>query len=330
MVPTSKTQQSHPTIGGHFSLFLTEGKTEPLYRQGYESARSALYALLCELKPTRVYVPNYICDAVSAALSKAQCNAEPYNLNKDFLPTERIILKEYEILILVNYFGLCERYIKNHINKENNQKIIVDNSQAYYQNPFDCLANIYSPRKFVPVADGGFISTTLNLPFSPSDEEASLARAKYLLKRVAREPESSRQDYLDAERSLQTPGLRAMSSLSRNLISAADHSSIISRRRANFVALESLSEMNMLKFDLGDQVPLCYPLCVEGGLRLRQHLIDRRIFTPHYWPGVTPKNDFEAKLLDQTVFIPVDHRYDSGHMRYIADTILSLVEGESQ
>lgn len=317
MAPTREHEADTPTIGGHFSAIVDEHSFLPPGRYGYESARACLYALVSTLRPERVHVPNYICDAVPEVLNQAGCVVVPYAIDQGFCASGDIDFRGSDLIILVNYYGLCEKAIWNQLKRFPKDAVIVDNSQAYFQPAFPCLANIYSPRKFLPVPDGGFIETDVQLPAEQPDEAASLHRFHYLLKRVGNEPELSRQDYLAAEKSLETPTLRKMSALTRALARAADHDLIATRRRENFRALDELSRINELHFDVGEQVPLAYPLMIENGNHIRDALNNIRIFTPKYWPKIFPSDIFEERLFNRTIFIPIDHRYNYEDMKYI-------------
>lgn len=326
MAPTEDKICKRSSLGGHFSAIIDEHRFLPPGRYGYESARACLYALIVALQPKRVHIPNYICSAVSDALRHADCIVETYPIGDNFRPPRRIDLRGEDLVLLVNYFGLCGDLIEEHLEYLPRDAVVVDNSQAFFQEPFSCLANIYSPRKFIPVADGGFIDTEVPLSVKPPDEEASVRRFHYLLKRVGNEPESSREDYLAAEKSLEKPSLREMSALTRALIGAADHELIVRRRRENFRVLDGLARLNELEVDLGNQVPLNYPFSIENGKDIRETLIRMRIFAPGYWPGIVPQSTFERKLLSNTVFIPIDHRYDVSDIECVLDIVKRIVK----
>lgn len=248
---------------------------------------------------------------------------EPYAIGRDFEMSGTIDFQDGDLILLVNYYGLCAASIERQLAKLPCDAVVVDNSQAYFQSPFPCLANIYSPRKFLPVPDGGFIETAVTLSQEPADEDASFRRIRSLLKRVGSEPQGSRADYLAAENSLEMLTLRAMSALTRALARATDQELIVRRRRENFRAFADMLGINELGFDLGNQVPLTYPLLLKNGREVRSSLIGKRVFTPTYWPNIDPINEFESLLSNDTVFLPIDHRYDAQDIKYIYD-VLSL------
>ncbi len=321
MAPIDDQRTNILTIGGHFSAIVDERNFSPPGRYGYESARSCLYALIRAVGARRVHTPSYICAAVPQAIAAAGCALEPYAIDRDFEMSGDIDFQNGDLILLVNYYGLCTASIERQLAKLPREAVVVDNSQAYFQLPFPCLASIYSPRKFLPVPDGGFIETEVALPQQAPDEEASFCRIRYQLKRVGSEPQGSRSDYLAAEESLEKPTLRAMSALTRALTRATDQNFIIKRRRDNFRAFADMLGINELGFDLGNQVPLAYPLLLKNGSEARASLIQQRVFTPTYWPGVEAANEFERHLAKNTVFLPIDHRYCARDIEYITDML---------
>lgn len=321
MAPTDTTPQ--PTIGGHFSALLVEHDHAPPGRYGYQSARSCLFALLRERAPAKVHIPNYVCSAVRQAVDAAGCVAQSYEINNDFTARDVSVAPD-EIIVLVNYFGLCDSAIEMQLGSIPRNRVVVDNSQAYFQPPYDALATIYSPRKFLPVPDGGFIETAAPLRQDAPDEGGSLKRFGYLLQRVGQPPHVTRPGYLAAEEELETPSLAGMSQLTRAWIAAQDHGAVRVRRRANYAVLASRFPNNRLAMSLGTQAPLCYPLAVPDGRRLHERLAAQGIYCPRYWPDLKPLNDFERALLDQTAYLPVDHRYSEQDMSRMADVVMNM------
>lgn len=318
MVKTNVSREPR-TIGGHFSAVL-ENRCNALPGQyGYESARAGLYAVLKATNCRRVFIPYYVCDAVPSAIRATGCEVVFYSINAAFEIDEAIALAEGDLVLLVDYYGLCRTQIENQLALFPKNSVVVDCSQAWFQAPFDCLATIYSPRKFLPVPDGGVVHTSLQLDTQETDERSSLERYQYLLERVTGEPEASRQLYLESEAQLEEPSLRGMSSFTRKLIEVADQDFIKARRARNWEALSDLRGVNQLGFELAGQTPICYPLMFEGAGQLRDELRKERVFAPLYWPGVTCTNAHEKALVSNTLYLPIDHRYCEADMARLLD-----------
>ncbi|WP_417539804.1 hypothetical protein [Marinobacter sp.] len=313
MVKTNESREPR-TIGGHFSAVL-ENRCNVLPGQyGYESARAGLFAVLKAANCRRVFIPYYVCDAVPSAIRAAGCEVDFYSINAAFEIDEAIALAEGDLVLLVDYYGLCRSQIENQLGLFPKNSVIVDCSQAWFQAPFDCLATIYSPRKFLPVPDGGVVHTSLKLETQEPDERSSLERYQYLLERVTGEPEASRELYLESEAQLELPSLRGMSAFTRKLIEVADQDFIKARRAGNWDALSGLGAVNRLGFEPAGQAPICYPLMFEGAGQLRDELRKERVFAPLYWPGVTCTNAHEKALVSNTLYLPIDHRYGEADM----------------
>jgi len=316
------------TMGAHFSAFIDTHKNQWPGQFAFESARSALYALLKERSPKRVHLPNFVCTAVPDAVALAGAEVVKYPINRCFGLVAEIDLRPDDLVILINFFGINEASVLSDLARLPKESVLVDCSQAYFSGPFDCLASFYSPRKFVPVADGGFIHTAVALNGQPADEQASINRFEYLLQRAIGEPEASRALYLSAEESLHEISMRKMSCFSKKVIETSDLNFIRKKRVENFKILSELDVLNEISINRGEQVPLCYPLMVKKGKRLREHLQAQRVFTPKYWPDVDPSNDFEASLLNDTVYLPIDHRYNDEDMWYLTRIVRNFIKGK--
>lgn len=307
------------TIGGHYSAVL-ENRCNALPGQfGYESARAGLYAILKAANCRRIFIPYYVCDAVLSAIRVAGCVVDFYSLNAAFEIDEAIALAEGDLVLLVDYYGLCRTQIENQLTLFPKNSVIVDCSQAWFQAPFDCLATIYSPRKFLPVPDGGVVHTSLKLDAQEPDEHRSIERYQYLLARVTAEPEASRELYLESEAQLEFPSLRGISAFTRKLIEVTDQDFIKARRARNWEVLNDLRAVNQLGFEPAGQTPICYPLMFDGAGQLRDELRKVRVFAPLYWPGVTCTNAHEKALVRDTLYLPIDHRYGEADMERLLD-----------
>jgi hypothetical protein len=314
------------SMGGHFSAILEARQNRLPGTHGYESARSSLYVFLAAMRPKRIFIPNYICDAIPTAVIAAGVECIRYPINDQFQPASDLHLTTNDYILLVNYFGLCARGLFQSVEKQLTPQAILDCSQAYFFKDDRFTTTIYSPRKFLPVADGGFIATSQILPKSAPDNKGSIRRYQYLLERSLGEPESSRSAYLQAESELELLSNREISMFTRKVCETTDLDFIKNRRRENFAVLTNLDSDNSLQFDLGDQVPLCYPLMTDNADKIRERLLEKRIFTPRYWPNITPLNHFEEALLRKTVFLPVDHRYNRNQIQSMFQIVKQLLK----
>lgn len=311
-------------MGGHFSACFGHFRNELPGGFAYESARSSLYALLLTVKPSRVYIPNYICEAVPSAIRRAGFPITKYPIGLNFKVVYPDSLAVGEYLLVPDYFGLSAGLVLDALRSVSADRIIVDCAQAYFAAYPTALARIYSPRKFLPVADGGVIATDVELASEPGDDNAAIASYQYLLRRTVAPAEATRESYLEAEERVDTLSLRRMSGFTKNIIRTLDQSFIQSRRRENFRILDELANVNRLSWRLGEQTPLCYPLMIRHAEKIWKALLRLRVYTPRYWPNIEPLSDFEYALLHETLYLPLDHRYDARAMTFLKDTIMQL------
>lgn len=313
------------TIGGHFSIILEEEKNTISWSHGYESARSALYALLVTVRPARIWVPYYVCAAVNDAVKAAGVSMVNYMLEDNFEPEVSVVVGENDLILLVNYFGLFSEMVDQQLRRFNRSQVVVDCSQAFFDQKFDCFASIYSPRKFLPVPDGGGIFYGGYLPKLSGSSQISISRYQCLLGRVADEPEVSRESYLTSEHSFDDISLRETSDFTSKLIKSIDVGYIAAKRRENYTALCSLNRLNELPIDLNNAVPLCYVFVTDNAADLRQHLTRNRVLTPKFWPDVMPVGNIEKMMDSSAIFIPVDHRYSKFDMQRINSLVVDFL-----
>ena len=239
-------------IGGYSELELPIFKSA-LYPQalGFQSARAAFFALLCLGKPDRVWIPHYICDSMLAPLKEAGIEFSFYSINEQFDIVDELDMRDSDWLLYVNYFGICGGNVDRILAKFNPHQVVLDHSQAFYAPPRECLATIYSPRKFFGIPDGGLLVTKCPVSVPSKIDDGSLSRSSHLLKRLTSSPEFGYADYLKAEQSLCDFEPRQMSYLTRSILESVNFEEARIRRNNNFsLCHEALGHINQLPIDL--------------------------------------------------------------------------------
>lgn len=320
-------------LGGYFEMELASQYGLPHGNQPsyyYQSARAAFRALLEVVKPARVWLPFYICDSMISSVADQGLSVKFYS-QTDLLDFDLPEVNSNDVVLIVNYFGLHDDKIKKKLEIINRYQVVVDNSQALFSPPVDCLATIYSPRKFLGVPDGGILVTTCAMECKEkiveSDSE-SLSRSGYLLKRLALGAEAGYLDYQAAENSLADTTPKPMSGLTKVLLCSIDRNNVSERRRENYLYLsDSIDAFNQKPIELKENaVPLCYPLTVDDNT-LRRTLIENKIFVATYWPDVSSRvspDSAEARFVDTILPIPIDQRYSPKSLRRIVEMLTSL------
>lgn len=316
---------NYKAIGGYYEFALPQYGSvyhDAAYR--FQSARAAFRALLQTIKPTKLWVPKYTCDAVIEPLETEGVDYVWYNLDLKLAINDKITLEEGEYIFYINYFGLCDNNIENLLTSFPPEKIILDCSQGFFSKKRgNVLATIYSPRKFLAVPDGGMLETKLNIHMPERHDELSIDRMKYSLKRMSSSPEDGYSDYLRAESSLGDSTPLRMSKLTERLLQSVDFERVKDIRRENYNFLKlALADLN--GFDPSSEgVALCYPF-VTNNDKLKELLIKNRIFIPTYWrDSLARVNRYWAKkMIHNLLPIPIDQRYDISDMKIIVDLIL--------
>lgn len=321
-------KQTPAEIGGYFSL---EAPLRSSLRKDayyFQSARAALTALLIELKPKRIFLPFFICDAVISSVQFAGVEFEFYALNQSLNVAKEIHLNETDVLLYVDYFGVASANVNKVLQRFNPRQVIIDCSQSYYAHYPDALACMYSPRKFFGVPDGGILQTDFPLHNSYEQDQDSLSRSVHLLTRLAQGAQAGYTPFQLAEESLNDPQPRTMSQLTQRLLIACDEEQGKQIRLRNFAYLhQALSEINQLNLSLeGIAAPLCYPLLIQNS-ELRSRLLAQGVFVATYWKDVLTRVDahsFESLMTHYCLALPIDQRYSEAHMQVILDVVNSV------
>lgn len=326
--------EDRPAIGGYLQFELRYEGTE-LHADAlrYQSSRAALLALLQARRPTAVWLPWYICESAIEPLHATGVAIKRYSIDRDFYVQAADVAAD-EWLLYVNYFGLCDSQVDDVLRRFPPERVLIDNAQALFAMPRDCLANLYSPRKFVGVPDGGYLIGRAALSEPTQIDTGSLDRSAHLLKRLAFDAETGYADYAAAEQSLSGQEPQRMSALTRHMLGGIDYESVQRRRRANYdllhTRLRAYNPSALARHP--DSVPLCYPLfrAPEG---LRESLFGERIYTPGYWPEVGTNDSappLERELAKRTLFIPCDQRLAPDQIEQMAGFLAAkLAERDS-
>ena len=303
---------SHDAIGGYFGLELPAGQGE--HHAGalrFQSSRAAFVALLRACKPAAVWMPWYLCDSMIEPLRMTDTPIRRYALD-DRLRVKDAEPAHDEWLFYVNYFGLCDSNVADVLMRFPRDRVVIDQSQAFHAAPQDCVANLYSPRKFFGVPDGGYLVTRRDVAVPELADEDSAARCLPMLQRLAFGPERGYSAYVENEAGLSMQEPMRMSALTQRMLSGIDYESARARRRRNFAFVhDRLGEGNT--FPLGEHAgaaPLCYPFR-GAAAGVREALFRERIYTPAYWPEVAANAAApaaERTLADTTLFLPCDQR----------------------
>lgn len=266
-------------IGGYFELELPQRKEYHRHAIKLNTGRNALEYLLLSQDIQKIYLPFYICDSVLESLHKHGIKYQFYHVDVNFEITDDFNLQHGEKVLYVNYFSLKDKYIETLTERFGVDKLIIDNSQAFYSIPIKGIDTFYSPRKFFGVPDGSYLYTTKILDKN-LEIDSSLDRLTHLTGRI----EKSASDYYafhqKNENALNNQDIKQMSSITKRILESIDYDSIAKKRRNNFETVHSfLKKKNDLNLYLSI-ASFAYPLLIENGKSLTKRLIEQKIYIP--------------------------------------------------
>lgn len=309
----------HKEIGGYLEL---ERFTGPMLHEealALSSGRACLSYLIEQRRIQKIALPDYNCEVVAEACRAHGIRMRYYRVGTDLRP-EKLHTEEDEWLYLVNYYGqLTEEELQDYAGRF--PKLIVDNAQAYFAAPLPGVDTLYTCRKFIGVADGGFVYTDAPARELPQDE--SLNRMDFVLGRFER---LAGEFYAAATRNNEELSAepRLMSRLTRNLLHAADYARIRNTRTENFRMLHAaLGTYNRLKLREVEG-PYVYPLMLPDGQAIRKKLIEKKIYIPQLWGNVSkeqPADSAACMLAEQIIPLPCDQRYGAEEMAFVIDAV---------
>ncbi|MBQ3525073.1 MAG: hypothetical protein IJA63_02260 [Akkermansia sp.] len=321
---------SDKEIGGFFGLELTSYKNMP-QQNGVllNSCRNSLKYILLAIESSikKVYIPYYTCHSIAKLLQKLQIPYKEYHITPSLEISTLPKLQSGEYIIANNYFGIKDSYI-NKLATQFSYSLISDMAQALYAK--HTAYSFYSMRKFVGVADGGvaYLPPEVTIP-AVNETDESWDASTYLLKRWDLGASATYADCKASGQILVNKALKRISNLTQTLLNSMNFKVIKQIRNKNYLIIHrALGHLNELSIsDKGFACPMTYPLLLANGEKLKQKLIDRKIYIPTYWPHIKmtlPPNTFEYYLATNLISIPIDQRYNEADMHQIIDIIKKL------
>lgn len=303
-------------IGGYIELDTYTGKM--LHDDGIKlnCGRNALAYIIKAKNIKKINMPKFMCDSNDKVLSENGVEVAYYSIGRDFKPK----INDYDgWLYVVNFYGqLSNVYIKSL-----GKNIIVDNAQAYFEEPILGIDTLYTCRKFFGVPDGAILYTDKFIEINERDE--SYTRMNFLLGRFEKSASLFYQEYVDNNHLFQNETIKTMSKLTENLLHGIDYQVIKKRRTQNFSYLDKkLASINKLKLNIPNGA-FMYPLYLEKGFEIRKKLQKLKIFIPILWPAVfniCSEDELEYDMAKNILPIPVDQRYTIQDMEYIVNMIM--------
>ena len=310
-------------IGGYFGLELAHGSEYHKDAIRLNTGRNCLEYILRARGYKKVYLPYYTCEVVLEPFAKLGVEYEFYHIDIHLEIHDKFTLKANEALLYVNYYGLKQRYVESLAAKVG-ERLIVDNTQAFYAQPIEGIDSFYTCRKFFGVPDGAYLYTDKFLDVE-LEQDQSYDRFMSLTKRLDLGAEAGYAEFRELSKSLVGQPIKRMSNLTQRMMQAINYAVIAKQRRENYMQLQKeLGSSNSVDLPMEDDaVPMVYPYLTssEG---IREKLIDNKVFVARYWPNVlewTVMDDIEYILAYQLQPLPIDQRYGVKDMNRISTII---------
>lgn len=315
-------------IGGYFEWEFPPARQTSLHEDAVflNSCRNALQYILERLpKLSKLWIPYFTCDVVLEPLKRLRIPYEFYHIDSNLELKQNMSINNGEFLLYTNYYGIKDEYIKK-IAVQYGEQLIIDNAQALFFTPIDNCHQIYSPRKFIGMPDGGLAITPLRDDLVYLQHDISYERCSHLLKRIELHPTQGYADFQKDDESISGRPVCQMSLISKKIFETIDLTSVQKIRSRNFEWLhDSLGKTNKLAIPSTKTFacPLVYPYWTND-CELKKKLISNEVFVATYWPNVfdwCKPTDLEYELAEHVVCIPIDQRYGEEEMKYIVSLL---------
>ncbi|MDD4183145.1 MAG: hypothetical protein PHT53_04930 [Candidatus Omnitrophica bacterium] len=313
-------------LGGFFELEIArEGQDYHPNALAFTTGRSCLNYILRQIKPSKLYLPYYCCDALIEPIILNHIKYEFYSIDKNLDPCGDLRLKGEEYLIYINYFGLKENVIQALIGRYKG-RVIIDNSQAFFERGYKKLWSFNSARKFFGVPDGAYLYAPV--PIKKIKLPAAKVECNYLINRLLGYQDKAFRQFRKNEEML-TADICGISEISKRLLANINYNSVIAKRRRNFAFLaKKIDKFNLLKLHCLKQpaaVPMFYPY-LPGSEINRKIFYKNMIYMPIFWKEVLSRRvsgfDWEKELSRKLIILPIDHRIALEDLERIAKIIL--------
>lgn len=313
-------------LGGYFGLenFPAGDGIDPGAGLQFASGRQALAHWLTARGIRCLHLPGWICPAVLDAASAADVTPVFHQLGPDLLPESWPEPDRDAGLLLLNAFGLLGDDLR--AAGWPDDRVIVDDTMAFFQGSRGGVASFNSWRKFLPVPDG---ATLYAEGLAGPDLPPLAGDDSFLQQRAAGGAAAGRRAFLAHEEAVGAWPEAGPSQLAVDALASLDGEGIRRSRRANYARLHAaLGADNTLPVTglAEGVVPLAYPFLPAGHDR-HEALWSRRVWAPRLW-GADPRlelSDRERCLAVDLLPLPIDHRYGPADMDRLAALVLEAM-----
>ena len=317
-------------IGGYFELERFGGRA---YHEGAVALNSGRGCLsyLVELRGVRtVWLPDLMCVSVGSLFGREGVRVREYPVGPDLLPDYGAFeVGGGEWMLLCDYYGQLRAGDVERARAFCAGRLIVDETQGFFRDPWPGADTVYSCRKWFGVADGGYLATGDGARLGRAlARDESHARMGFVLGRFERPASEFYAEAAANNGRFAGEPAKLMSPLTENVLRAVDYEAVRGRRVGNFGLLHAaLGAGNLLEVrePCG---PFMYPLMVEDAAGVREALAREKVFVPTLWPNVLedcPESSCAYRVAKNVLPLPVDQRYGEREMKHVASTVRRLL-----
>lgn len=316
-------------IGGYLELERYQGEPYHPGAVALNSARNCL-AYLAELRGIeRIVLPDLMCDAVSRTCEREGIAVRTFEVGEGFALPSELAVSEGEWLYVADYYGRLSCSEVERARSASGGRLVVDEVQGFFREPWAGVDTIYTCRKFFGVPDGAYLVTRDGSRLGRElPKGSSRARMAHVVGRMEDGSAEWYGAYRASEESIDAEPLAAMSETTRSLMAAVDFPFARRRREENYAILgKALGGRNRLAAG-SPEGPYMYPLLVEDSAGLRDRLAEAGVFVPTLWPNVLadcPAPSWAHRYARDVLPLPVDQRYNRDDMEYVASCVKSVL-----
>jgi dTDP-4-amino-4,6-dideoxygalactose transaminase len=245
-------------------------------------------------------------------------------MNDDLLP--QMDEAKGKVVYLVDYFGIMDKAVQKYVAANPETIFLIDNAHSFYNKPImrNNVYNLYSCKKFFGVPDGGYLISERKID-QVYEKTNSSQISNYLIKSLEGGTNSCYQEKKAVDEYINN-NYSGISILAEKLLSCIDYKKIKKIRKRNFnIYQQYFAEKNQIKCEK-ESIPYIYPL--KARKDIKEKLIKEKIYVPTLWSQVLDArfdNTLEKKMAENTLFLPLDQRYDERDIKYISERVQELL-----
>ncbi len=315
--------------GGFLPLELNLGGKQSYYHEypnllTFNTVKAALPLISRDLETKTLFAPHFLCPNVIKELEKSFKRVVFYYLDDNLLP--KIDNSKGKTIYLVDYFGIMDKAVQKYVAANPETIFLIDNAHSFYNKPImrNNVYNLYSCKKFFGVPDGGYLISERKID-QVYEKTNSSQISNYLIKSLEGGTNSCYQEKKAVDEYINN-NYSGISILAEKLLSCIDYKKIKKIRKRNFnIYQQYFAEKNQIKCEK-ESIPYIYPL--NASKNIKEKLIKEKIYVPTLWSQCLDKkfdNTLEQKMASDTLFLPLDQRYDEKDIEFISGKVQELL-----